>query len=45
MSDMWIFKADVTGCFDQLYWDQSQTPFMGFMLPDDAHAHMHAASE
>ena len=34
-SDMWIFKADITGCFNQLYWDQHTTPLMGFMLDDD----------
>ena len=34
-SDMWIFKADITGCFNQLYWDQHTTPLMGFMLDDN----------
>ncbi len=32
---MWIFKADITGCFNLLYWDQHTTPLMGFMLDDD----------
>ena len=32
---MWIFKADITGCFNHLYWDQHTTPLMGFMLDDD----------
>ena len=32
---MWIFKADITGCFNQLYWDLSTTPLMGFMLTED----------
>ena len=34
-SEMWIFKADITGCFNQLYWDLSTTPLMGFMLTED----------
>jgi hypothetical protein len=34
-SDMWIFKADITGCFNQLYWNQHTTPLMGFMLDND----------
>ena len=34
-SDMWIFKADITGCFNQLYWDQDTCPLMGFMLDED----------
>jgi len=34
-ADMWIFKADITGCFNQLYWDLETTPLMGFMLTDD----------
>ena len=33
--DMWIFKADITGCFNQLYWDQHTSPLMGFLLDDD----------
>ncbi len=32
---MWIFKADITGCFNQLYWDQHTTPLKGFMLDED----------
>ena len=32
---MWIFKADITGSFNQLYWDQHTTPLMGFMLDED----------
>jgi hypothetical protein len=34
-SVMWIFKADITGCFNQLYWDQHTTPLMGSMLDED----------
>ena len=34
-SDMWIFKTDIIGCFNQLYWDQHTIPLMGFMLDDD----------
>jgi len=30
--DMWIFKADISGCFNQLHWSKSAVQLMGFML-------------
>jgi len=30
--DMWIFKADVAGCFNQLHWAKSAVRLMGFVL-------------
>ena len=32
---MRIFKSDITGRFNQLYWDQHTTPLMGFTLDED----------
>lgn len=34
-SDMWIFKADITGCFNQIHWTPEVSKLMGFMLDDD----------
>jgi len=31
-SDMWIFKADIAGCFNQLHWAKSAVRLMGFVL-------------
>jgi hypothetical protein len=31
-SDMWMFKADITGCFNQLHWTPEVSKLMGFML-------------
>ena len=30
--DMWIFKADISGCFNQLHWSQESVRLMGFVL-------------
>jgi hypothetical protein len=30
--DMWIFKADITGCFNQIHWTPAVSKLMGFML-------------
>ena len=30
--DMWIFKADITGCFNQIHWTPEVSKLMGFML-------------
>ena len=30
--DMWIFKADISGCFNQLHWSQESVRLMGFIL-------------
>ena len=30
--DMWIFKADITGCFNQIHWTTEVSKLMGFML-------------
>ena len=30
--DMWMFKADITGCFNQLHWNQATCLLMGFLL-------------
>jgi hypothetical protein len=30
--DMWIFKADIAGCFNQLHWAKSAVRLMGFVL-------------
>jgi hypothetical protein len=27
---MWIFKADIAGCFNQLHWAKSAVQLMGF---------------
>ncbi len=29
---MWIFKADIAGCFNQLHWAKSAVRLMGFVL-------------
>ena len=31
-NDMWMFKADITGCFNQLFWTTSTCLLMGFLL-------------
>lgn len=31
-SEMWIFKADISGCFNQLHWSQESVRLMGFVL-------------
>ena len=31
-TDMWIFKADIAGCFNQLHWSKSAVRLMGFVL-------------
>ena len=31
-TDMWIFKADIAGCFNQLHWAKSAVRLMGFVL-------------
>ena len=33
--DMWMFKADITGCFNQIHWTPGVSKLMGFMLDDD----------
>ena len=30
--DMWMFKADITGCFNQIHWTPDVSKLMGFML-------------
>ena len=30
--DMWMFKADISNCFNQLHWAPSTAKLMGFML-------------
>ncbi len=30
--DMWMFKADISGCFNQLHWSQASVRLMGFHL-------------
>lgn len=30
--DMWMFKADISNCFNQLHWAPSTAKMMGFML-------------
>jgi hypothetical protein len=30
--DMWIFKTDISGCFNQLHWSQESVRLMGFIL-------------
>ena len=30
--EMWIFKADISGCFNQLHWSQESVRLMGFVL-------------
>ena len=33
LKDMWIFKADIAGCFNQLHWAKSSAvQFMGIVL-------------
>ena len=31
-TDMWMFKADITGCFNQIHWTPTVSKLMGFML-------------
>ncbi len=31
-SDMWMFKADISGCFNQLHWSTESVFLMGFNL-------------
>jgi len=31
-SDMWMFKADISNCFNQLHWHPTTAKLMGFML-------------
>ena len=31
-SDMWMFKADISNCFNQLHWHSNTVKLMGFML-------------
>ena len=31
-SDMWMFKADISNCFNQLHWQPNTAKLMGFML-------------
>ena len=31
-NDMWMFKADITGCFNQLFWNAATCLLMGFLL-------------
>ena len=31
-SDMWMFKADIFNCFNQLHWHHNTAKLMGFML-------------
>ena len=31
-NDMWMFKADITGCFNQLFWNSATCLLMGFLL-------------
>ena len=31
-SDMWMFKADISNCFNQLHWHPNTTKLIGFML-------------
>ena len=32
---MWMFKADISGCFNQLHWSQESVRLMGFHLQKD----------
>ena len=34
-ADMWMFKADITGCFNQIHWSPEVSKLMGFMLDDE----------
>ena len=31
-ADMWMFKADISGCFNQLHWSKESVYLMGFTL-------------
>ena len=31
---MWMFKADISGCFNQLHWSQASVKLMGFHLQE-----------
>jgi hypothetical protein len=33
--DIWMFKADITGCFNQIRWSPETAKLMGFMLDDE----------
>jgi hypothetical protein len=33
--DMWMFKADISGCFNQLHWSKESVYLMGFHLTCD----------
>jgi len=33
--DLWMFKADITGCFNQIHWSADVSKLMGFMLDDE----------
>ena len=33
-TNMWMFKADISGCFNQLHWSQESVRLMGFHLQE-----------
>jgi hypothetical protein len=42
-SDMWMSKADISNCFNQLHWHPKTAKLMGFMLTHD-NAHLRVRS-